>query len=370
LQDLIVTNQKYSIKLQNYIKNQIKQSGGAISFAKFMQLALYTPSLGYYLNPGSKFGRLGDYITAPMIGSLLANCVSNKCLNILEILKTADILELGAGDGQLANNIINNLAKNKCFNNYFILEPSYELKLRQQKLLNNNIYKNKIFWLDKLPIDFNGIILANEVLDALPVCLFSIKDNNIFEKLVIVKDNKFKFINTIADQVLTNKILQLPLIKNNNKLYTSEICLLVPGLIKSLSECLNKGAILLIDYGFLEQEYYHPDRNEGTLRCYFKHLVHRDPFFLPGLQDITAHVDFSLVIREAIANNLLLLEFCSMANFLIENGLQAELEKIVINSMQDQIKLNQELNMLISPQEMGEIFKIAILSKQLPVTYC
>ena len=362
---------QHGIKVNNYIEQKIQQAGGEISFAEFMQAALYAPNLGYYHAGCTKFGKHGDFITAPMMGTLFAACVANQCSTLLKTTPNGDILELGAGDGQLANNLIKQLNeqhKQSVFNNYFILEPSYELQTRQKKLLLNDTnytYKNKIFWLEQLPINFNGIIVANEVLDALPVSLFTIKNNSIFEKIVTLKKNKFVFKEKLANPQLAEEIIKLPIYTDNytNNIYSSEICLLIPGLIKSLANTLQRGAILFFDYGFLEQEYYNIVRNSGTLMCHYKHYAHNDPLFSPGLQDITTHVNFSLVMEHAVKNNLQIAEFSSMANFLIQNNLQIELNKITVTNAIQQISLNQEINTLISPHEMGELFKALILVK-------
>lgn len=370
MRDPTLLAKNHSIKVCKYIKEKIKIKGGSISFAEFMQSALYAPNLGYYYAGCQKFGKSGDFITAPMMGSLFASCVFNQCVKLIHSMSiSSSILELGAGDGQLASKLIELLINNSLFTNYFILEPSYELRQRQKKLLLNKLqdnHKNKIVWLDELPKNFNGIILANEVLDALPVELFTIKDHCIFEKRVQMLNNQFFFIEVPASEELTNHIATLPLDINNYKdnIYSSEVCLLISGLIKSLSSTMQQGAVLLFDYGFLAQEYYHPDRSLGTLMCHYQHCVHTDPFFFPGLQDITSHVNFSLVMQNAIKNNLEVLDFCSMANFLINNNLQVEIDKSTFNNISENIKLSQELHTLISPQEMGEIFKVLLLIKK------
>ena len=368
----------HSIKVVDHIKQKIYMAGGSISFADFMQSALYAPNLGYYNAGCEKFGKHGDFITAPMLGELFSFSVATQCSDILNELTNHNILELGAGDGQLAYQLIKYLTSHQYthhkkikLDNYFILEPSAELQVRQKKmLLNSNLdpfYKSKISWISTLPEHFTGIILANEVFDALPVHLFKLYNKQILEKFVIFKDNKFDFIDVKASENLLNQILKLPINRANdiNNTYESEICLLIPGLIKSLSLCLQKGAILLFDYGFLEHEYYHQDRNNGTLMCHYQHHAHPDPFFLPGLQDITAHVNFSMIIDCAIKNNLQVAEFSSLANFLINNGLEQEFKtKIQMAKKIQEYKLHQEINTLISPSEMGEIFKVLLLKSK------
>lgn len=356
--------QIHSTCLINHIKQKILAAGGSMSFADFMQEALYAPNLGYYNNTiCQKFGKNGDFITAPMLGELFSSCIAYQCSDIFQEFDSYNILELGAGDGQLAYQLI----KSMKLDNYFILEPSAALQFRQrQMLLNSNLDirdKNKITWINQInniPENFTGIILANEVLDALPVHLFKIQGKEIFEILVTIKNNDFAFIETAAAKHIANKILKLRI---NSANYASEICLLIPNLIKSLSQKLKKGSILLCDYGFLEDEYYHPDRNSGTLMCHYKHHSHTNPFFLPGLQDITAHVDFSMMMQCATTNKLQINSFSSLANFLINNNLQKEFtNKLNIANQLTKYALHQEINTLLSPSEMGEIFKVLILN--------
>lgn len=377
LQELTPISKNYSIKLSNYIKQKIHKSGGMISFATFMQSALYAKNLGYYNNKVCvKFGKNGDFITAPMLGELFAHCVANQCSEIFNNITEHNILELGSGDGQLAYQLIKLLTSksiskynNIHLDNYLILEPSKELRRRQKKLLLNSnldpIYKNKLYWIEKLPENFKGIILANEVLDALPVHLFKIQNNQIFEISVTLKEHNFCFITTKAPTNILNKIIKLPIANSNytQQPYTSEICLLIPDLIQSLSKSLKQGSILLFDYGFLEHEYYHPDRSSGTLMCHYRHQTHTDPFFLPGLQDITAHVDFSMVIQSATTNGLIVESFASLANFLIANNLEFFFTR-QSNNTNPSYKVHQELGVLMSPAEMGEIFKVLHLKKK------
>ena len=372
-----IQEKNHSIKVINHIKQKINDAGGNISFADFMHEALYAPNIGYYNNKiCQKFGKSGDFVTAPMLGELFAICVASQCSDILQHLNNHNILELGAGDGQLAYQLIKYLSLRSCkkinnikLNNYFILEPSTELQIRQKKmLLNSNLntdYRNKISWITSVPENFTGIILANEVLDAIPVNLFKIKNQQIFEILVTLKNNDFDFIEMQASKHIFNKISKLPINKTNyinNNTYSSEICLLIPNLIKSLSTNLKNGAILLFDYGFLDHEYYHHDRNCGTLMCHYKHHSHTNPFFLPGLQDITAHVDFSMIMQCATNNKLRVNTFSSLANFLINNNLQKEFtKKIKILNQLEKYRIHQEINTLLSPSEMGEIFKVLLL---------
>lgn len=373
---------KISNKIISIIKEEIKKSDNIISFSKFMQTALYANGLGYYSNSVcKKFGKGGDFITAPMLGKLFAFCLTNQLIEIFannknntQVISEYNILELGSGDGTLAYQLIKNfydLGKNNDLelNSYLIVELSAELRNRQKNLLLNSdldlSYKKRIFWINKIPENFIGVIIANEVLDALPVNLFSIKNNQIFEKAVTLKNNKFDFIETKANSNLLKEIIKLP-VSNLWDNYNSEICLLIPDFIKSLANKLKRGSILLFDYGSLENDYYSIHRNCGSLRCYYQHHVHYNPFFWPGLQDITSHVNFSAVINAALSCDLKIASFSSLAQFLINNQLEQKLTDCLQKTKQTQLEqylLHQELATLISPSEMGEIFKALHITK-------
>lgn len=357
LPELTIAKQSYC-QLESRIKQKIKLNGGQISFADFMQESLYAPDLGYYNNPAyHKFGVQGDFITAPMLGSLLANCLANQFRNLFTELNLAqnNIIEIGAGNGQLAQQLINILD----IDHYFILEISPELQHRQQQLLCN--HKN-IAWVDAVPKNFSGIILANEVLDALPVHLFTLNNHEFSEKVVTIHNNNFTLIDSQPSKYLLTKLNQLN-IANKLNTYQSEICLLTPDFINSLTNNLQQGAILFIDYGFLEHEYYHPDRSMGTLMCYHNHRTTQNPLIFPGLQDISAHVNFSQIISHATQVNLEIAGFSSLANFLNDNGIHHILTKKIKPLAEPQkYKLYKELNTLISPAEMGEIFKVLLLT--------
>lgn len=384
--------QKHSLKVVNYIKQQIKLSKEKkITFAQYMEYALYAENLGYYANNiVNKFGEDGDFITAPMLGELFASSIINQLLDLKfnRIFNDSlNILELGAGNGKLAYQLVklienssNHFLKTN-FHNYFILETSKELiKQQQQFLLASDLdteSKNRFVWVNNLLKNFEGIILANEVLDALPVNLFKIYNQQIYEKFVTIDNNgNFKFIDVIAKKDFSHKIMELHIDCNLyiNNAYSSEICLLLPDFIKKLATNLNRGAIFFCDYGFLSPEYYHEDRYLGTLMCHYQHIAHHDPFFLPGLQDITSHVDFSLVIENAIKYNLKLERFSSLAQFLMDSNIQQiytkKYDTLSINNLNENIlntieqhQLNKEINTLISPNEMGEIFKVVLFTK-------
>lgn len=346
--------QAHSEKLKQKIIQKIKENNHWISFADYMQMALYEPGLGYYTAGAHKLGADGDFITAPMISSLFSQCLAKFCMDNSAI---ENILELGAGTGVMAKDILLFLEQNKRLPEYyFILEVSADLRERQQTYLQQEVPHlfQKIKWLDTLPENFIGIILANEVLDAMPVNLFHYKNNELFETGVSLENNDFIYQDKNPDPEFKKIIGALPI---EDKIdYLSEINLMLPAFLNSLSGALKQGLIIFIDYGFDEQTYYHPHRSQGTLMCHHRHHAHPDPFFYPGLQDITAHVDFTALARAGIAAGLEVEYFASQARFLLENGL-IDLAKI------PDYQTSQQINTLTAPHEMGELFKVMALTK-------
>jgi SAM-dependent MidA family methyltransferase len=352
----------HSKLLSAKIIEKINLHGGKISFSDFMQQALYAPCLGYYSAGATKFGASGDFITAPELGSLFAKCVAKQCAEILQTLNSYTILEIGAGSGQLACDLFLALGQlNINLDNYLILELSADLKQRQQQKIKELCpqFYDRVQWLDQLPQQaINGIILANEVIDAMPVTRFCFTQNKLQEYYVIEKSSHFEYSleppNDELERAFSAANIGLYLEPNKSD-YNSEINLWLQPWLKSLSTCLNSGAILLFDYGFPRSEYYHPQRDNGTLMCHYQHLAHSDPFFYPGLQDITAHVDFTAVAEAADLCALNVSGYTNLAGFLINCG---------INEFPpSSSKQAQELNSLSSPAEMGELFKAMILTR-------
>lgn len=353
----------HSHKLQAYIHAQIQQHGGSISFADFMQHVLYAPGLGYYNAGTQKFGASGDFVTAPELGSLFAKCVAQQCAQILGRLEHKTILEIGAGSGQLACNLLLALQQFDIhIDQYLILELSADLRQRQQQKLQQQCpeFYAHIKWLDQLPNEnFTGVIIANEVMDAMPISKFHWHNNVLQEYFVTTSiSGNFEFVLQDASKKLdqtfsaTNIALYLETVNHS---YTSEINLWLNAWIHSLSACLNAGAILLFDYGFGRAEYYHPQRDTGTLMCHYQHHSHSDPFYLPGLQDLTAHVDFTAVAEAAHDAALEINGYTNLASFLINCG--------ITSFCDHSIAQNKELQILSSPAEMGELFKVIALTR-------
>lgn len=365
----------HSQRLVAAIKHQINSTHGMITFADYMNSALYAPGQGYYSAGSQKFGPTGDFVTAPEISPLFGRALARQCEEILKIEtinNNGTILEFGAGTGILAATLLLELEQLKSLpTNYFILEISADLQQRQQQTLQQQCQHllPRVHWLEKLPSTaISGVILANEIMDAMPVNRFLIENNIIFEYYVACNDDAFTWKigvpSTIAFKDAVKKIHEnyLP----HAQYYSSEINLALPAWINGLSNCLQQGLILLIDYGFPRAEYYHPDRADGTLMCHYRHHAHADPFYWPGLQDITAHVDFTLVAEAATIENLSVCGYASQGGFLLGCGIVDCLQQASASaSSVEQFQLQQQLKKLTLPNEMGELFKVIGLSRNL-----
>lgn len=314
--------QQHSQQLITHICQRIALQG-RISFADYMQMALYEPGLGYYSAGMQKFGVGGDFITAPEISPLFAQCLAQQIQSVATQLGNSDILEIGAGSGQLAVDLLATLATNNALPaHYYILELSAELRDRQQQKLAALIpqYLDRITWCDHLPTNLHGVIIANEVIDAMPIRRFCYHDNQLFECYVTCDNQQLNEVLAPPGAELTAAFNHLA-IETTTQDYTSEINLLLPGWLASLGDSMISGLVLLIDYGFPCREYYHPDRSMGTLMCHYQHRAHSDPYFWPGLQDITAHVDFTAVAEAAVAAGFTVSGYTTQANFLLNCGL-------------------------------------------------
>jgi len=346
------------------LRADIKKAGDWISFARFMELALYTPGLGYYAAGARKFGADGDFVTAPEISSLFGQSLA---VTIADVLRQTggDVLELGPGSGKLAKDILLALEEmNALPDRYLLLEVSADLRERQQQNLATlpAALSQRAHWLAELPTDFIGIIIANEVLDVVPVHLLTWRDGQSLERGVALEGDQFVWRDVpITDAALnkaSNNIRDSYLGSNPPDGYLTEYAPAVGGLVTSLAQSLRRGAMLLIDYGFRGAEFYHPDRSTGTLMCHYRHFAHPDPFRHPGLQDITAHVDFSDVADAGIAAGLTLAGYTTQANFLLASGLTERLARVDSRNAVDYLPLTNQVQRLVSPAEMGEFFKV------------
>ncbi|HEY7985842.1 MAG TPA: SAM-dependent methyltransferase [Methylophilaceae bacterium] len=360
----------HSELLCKLISAEVQENNGWISFARFMHLALYAPGLGYYSAGLQKFGVDGDFVTAPEISPLFGRCLAKQATQILNAVG-GDILELGAGSGKLVVDLLLELSVLECLpERYLILEPSASLRKTQQQRVTDALpahLAQKVAWLDTLPEKFTGLVIGNEVLDAMPVHLVAHTREavgTLSELGIGVENRRFVWRDMpLAQGDLLDAVTALNLPEG----YLAEINLAAPALVASLAGVLEQGAILLLDYGFPQREYYHPQREHGTLMCHYRHHAHNDPLFYPGLQDITAHVDFTAIAIAAQGNGLSLLGYTSQAQFLIACGITELLAETspddVVNYMQ-QVAAAQKL---LSPAEMGELFKVIALGKNIDV---
>lgn len=350
-----------SAHLAEAIAREIGASGGAIDFSRFMAAALYTPGLGYYTGGRQKFGQGGDFVTAPELGDVFARLLARPCAGILDTLDGGNILEAGAGSGRLAAGLLTELERlGRLPERYYILDISDELRARQAEVLKRAVPSlvGRVEWLSELPKKFRGIVLANELLDALPVERFVIRDALIRQQQVALKNNRLTWAERPADESIRTRIAPLALPDG----YCSEIGLAAEAWTRSIADVLVRGVVLFIDYGFPRAEFYHPQRNSGTLMCHYRQRAHSDPLILVGLQDITAHVDFTAIAEAGTGAGLDLLGYTSQAAFLIGCGL----ENIMADpAMPDatRLRLANEINRLTSPAEMGELFKVMALGR-------
>ena len=353
----------HSEKLVALIRNEIASDGGAIGFARFMELALYAPALGYYSAGKQKFGDGGDFITAPELSPLFARCVARQCRQILVQLERADILEAGAGSGALAADLLVELEMLGALpDRYFILELSAELRERQARTLKQKAphLMPRVHWLDTLPDgEFRGVILGNELLDAMPVERFRIYDDGIRQLHVGWENQKLVWKERPANEAICRRIQPLGLPSG----YTSEINFHAEAWVGSMARVLKRGVVLLIDYGFPHAEFYHPQRCQGTLMCHYRHRVHDNPLILVGLQDITAHVDFTAVAAAADKAGLSVLGYTSQAAFLLASGLDEIAAASDPENTRRHLELTQQIKKLTLPSEMGELYKVIALGR-------
>ena len=352
----------HSTRLTLAIQNDIAQHGGWISFARFMELALYMPGLGYYTAGSHKLGEAGDFITAPELSSLFGRTLARQVQQVMAN-SAPHILELGAGSGKLALDMLAELEHLGTLpDSYSILEVSADLRQRQQALLQQRLphLVQRVVWLDALPESYSGAVVANEVLDALPVHLVHWNDSALKERGVVVQADSFAWAERgIADAALLAAAQKIVVPDG----YVSEICLAASGLIQSLANRMQCGGLLFIDYGFGAREFYHPQRSKGTLMCHYRHHAHDDPFYLPGLQDITAHVDFTAVAEAGIDAGLSLIGYTNQAFFLINAGITDLLAQVSPEDLKTYLPLSAQLQKLTSPAEMGDLFKVIAFAK-------
>ena len=360
----------YSAALTRHIAAQIDAAGGWVGFDRFMELALYTPGLGYYSGGARKFGADGDFVTAPELSPVFSQTIGAQVAQILAI-SAPQIIEVGAGSGRLAADLLLELERRSALpESYSILDLSGELRARQRETIDERAphLLNRVSWLDRLPEHFDGLVLANELLDAMPAHLVVWCNEGIDERGVGIENNQFAWRDRPASGRLLKRAEALAEERSLPAGYLSEICLAAPAWVAAWAGILGRGALLLIDYGFPQHEYYHPQRNIGTLMCHYRHHAHNEPFYLPGLQDITAHVDFTAIVEAGCEAGLDFLGYTTQSTFLLNCGLPEVLARTSAEDTARYLPLASSAQKLILPGEMGELFKVMALGKGITET--
>jgi len=339
---------------------------GFISFARYMEMALYEPGLGYYSAGLHKLGKSGDFITAPELGSLFAACLARQVEEVAAQLGPYDILELGAGTGKLAADLLQQLPLASQPRRYLILERSADLQAVQQQLIAERVphWQERVQWLTQPPAEpWDGIVLANEVLDALAVERFRLGVNGVEQAGVGHQEEGFAWRFRPAPSDLEHAVHHLGLEPDTP--YTSELNIHLGAWLQTVLASLRQGVALFVDYGYPRSEFYLPDRRDGTLMCHYRHRAHGDVFFWPGLQDITAFVDFTAVAEAADACGLEVAGYTSQAMFLLGCGLNEILPRRIAQSADGGVRLTAETRQLTLPGGMGQRFQVMALTHEL-----
>ncbi|MCS5591649.1 MAG: SAM-dependent methyltransferase [Gammaproteobacteria bacterium] len=345
--------------LKDIIAQTIHDNNGAIGFDTFMDLALYCPSQGYYRSGSAIFGKHGDFITAPETSDLFGYCLAKQCAEI--IAKSGNILEFGAGSGILASQILFELARlDSLPEKYYILELSGQLQQKQKDTISKVLPElaDRVEWLSELPQNFSGVVIANEVLDAMPAKRVCYSQGDFFELVVGFDEDLFYW--KMNDQPFDSPVTPLP--STCVEGYTTEVNQQALAWIDSLYETMNDGVVLLVDYGMTRSEYHHEQRIEGTLRCYYRHKASDNPFENIGHQDITTSVNFSDVAEQAVTSGFEISGYCTQAMFLISLGIDQYL--LSAKDMERRSTLAQQVKQLVLPSAMGESFKVLALTKK------
>ena len=366
----------HSEQLRALIRADIRAQGGSIPFSRYMELALYAPGLGYYSAGSTKFGVAGDFVTAPELGPQFAQCVAEAVSPVLRgIGPESDFVELGGGSGAFAQDVLRALdARHALPRAYCILEPSADLRERQRTRLHAAL-KAAVFarieWIDRPPEQpWRGVLFANEVLDALPTTRFSLAQGEVMEEHVALDaSGDFTVRLRPADLLVGGAVrhIERSLGRAFEDGYRSEVLPQLPYWIQAVCGTLDRGLALFVDYGYPRSEYYLPERREGTLVCHYRHRAHADPFHLPGLQDLTAFVDFTAVAEAGLHAGFELAGFASQAAFLLNNGLQDRLQLAGADAVA-QHRRNLEAKRLTLPGDMGERFKAIGLQRGIDAT--
>ena len=360
------TSAAHGQRVAEFIRQRIAAAGGSISFAEFMQHALYAPGLGYYAGGAVKFGTAGDFVTAPEVSKVFGRVLARQCAQVLASLDGSAIVEYGAGSGKLAADLLAALDELGALPlRYDILEVSADLRERQERLLRERVphFLSLVNWLDSPPAEFCGIIIANEVIDALPVERFRCTADGVHQQRVAADGNDFVIVEAPAPGNLCAAVdaIEKDLVEPLPDGFVSDVSLGLPGWVSGLAHSLREGIAFLFDYGMARHEYYAVERDGGWLRCHFRHHVHDDALILAGIQDITAWVDFTAVAEAAIAAGMNVAGYAPQARFLMGGGLDIELQGLASLPAKARLELSGQVKTLTLPGEMGERFKCMAL---------
>jgi SAM-dependent MidA family methyltransferase len=365
LPPLSATESAHASRVHAVLVERIWAGGGWISFSDFMRFALYAPGLGYYSAGARKFGPQGDFITAPELTPLFAACVARQAGEIFERCGGRTVLEFGAGSGALAVDLVRYLAADGIeIERYSIVEVSADLRNRQQERVRRELGERSVRfeWLDRLPEQpMHGIMIANEVLDALPVERFRKAGERIDELGVALIDGELAIAGRPAPAALAAAVNSLPI--DGPEHYESEICMQLPAWVAAATHALASGVLLVMDYGLPRRQYYHPERRQGSLLCHYRHRAHADALVHVGLQDITAWVDFTALAEAGSAAGLDVLGFTTQAQFLMGADLETRLAAHLELAGTDRAATTRALNRLLLPGDMGEAFKVMALGR-------
>ena len=357
----------HSQRLSALIADEIAREGW-MPFARFMEQALYAPGLGYYAAGARKFGAAGDFVTAPELSGLFGQALAAQVAQVMAEAGPA-VIEVGAGSGRLAADLLLDLERRGTLpDSYAILDLSADLRQRQRQTLERAVphLLPRVSWLDRLPKDFAGVVIGNELLDALPVHCVAWRESGIVERGVAQGESGFIWQERPASGAVLAAATEIGRQCQLPPGFESEISLAAGAWAAAWGGILRRGALLLIDYGFPRREFYHQQRGRGTLMCHYRHHAHPDPFYLPGLQDITAHVDFTGIIAAAHGAGLDLLGYTSQGQFLLNCGILDRLATIPADST-DYVRAAGAVNKLLLPHEMGELFKVIAIGRDIDV---
>lgn len=344
------------------IAARIETAGGWLPFAEFMDMALHLPGLGYYAGGSLKFGAAGDFVTAPELTPLFGQALARQVAQVLATVPEPSYLEVGAGSGRLAADMLLALeAQDALPVRYAILELSGELRARQQATIAAAAPRlaARVEWLDALPERFSGCVVANELLDALPTHAVAWRAEGLMERGVVLRDDAFAWAERPAQGALAEAMAVLPV----EPPYVGEVGLAARAWVAEWGQRLERGALLLIDYGLPRHELYHPLRAGGTLRCHYRQRSHDDPFWWPGLSDITSHIDFTAVAEAGYDAGLDVLGYTNQASFLVDCGIGELFAARQRDGGEQALRASGAVQMLLSPAEMGELFKVIALGK-------